>query len=70
MKPWLCSCHKSPMYWNIDTRYKRGGYWACREKRRERNQRRVTVFGTRMYVSNGEIAEFARRLRDERKEAQ
>ena len=58
------------MYWNIDTRYKRGGFWKCREKKRELNAKRVMVFGTRIYMPDEDFKQFAIRLRDEYKEAQ
>lgn len=57
------------MYWQIDTRLTRGGWWECREKRRARNALRVRMFGSQVYVPDGEFKEFAVRLREQRKEA-
>lgn len=65
----ICSCHGSPMYWNIDKRYRAGGQWQCREKRRERNRRRIRVYDTTIYLPNLEAREFAVHLREQRKEA-
>ena len=64
-----CSCHDSPMYWNLDSRLRRGGFWECREKRKERNAKRVSMFGTRIYVPDGEFKQLAIALREERKES-
>lgn len=36
----LCPCHGEPMTWNADRRRSGGGWWRCRAKRREYNQRR------------------------------
>lgn len=64
----ICSCHNEPMYWNIDSRYRAGGFWQCRAKRRERNARRLRVFGQRIYLPDLEAREFALQLREQRKE--
>lgn len=36
----LCECHGLPMGWQRDLKYRAGGRWECREKRREYNKRR------------------------------
>ena len=64
-----CACHDKPMYFNKSGRYKLGGFWACREKRRERNARRLRMFGTHIYMPDQEFKQFAIRLREKRKEA-
>lgn len=70
MTPWLCACHKAPMYWNIDSRYKRGGFWRCREKKRELNARRLRIAGSHIYMPDEDFKEYAIRIREDRKEAQ
>ncbi len=57
------------MYWQIDTRGARGGYWECRERRRDYNRKRLRVFGQRIYLPDQDAKEFARQLREERKES-
>ena len=34
-----CECHSKSMFWVNDTRKKDGGYWSCKEKRKERERR-------------------------------
>lgn len=63
-----CACHDKPMGWQKDARYSKGGFWECREKRRKFNAKRIMVFGDRMLMPDMATREFARRLRDERKE--
>ena len=65
-----CACHGHDMYWNKSGRYKRGGFWSCSTKRQERNARRVRVFGSRLYMDDLDIKQFAVRLREQRREAQ
>ena len=36
----VCACHGQEMYWNPDSRYRKGGFWACRVKHRESARRR------------------------------
>lgn len=42
-----CKCHDYPMLFNVDTRYRAGGFWRCTIKQRERSRilyhTRVTV---------------------------
>lgn len=57
------------MYWNKDRRYSLGGFWRCREKFRIKNERRIHMFGARIYMPDEEFKEFAIRLREQRKEA-
>lgn len=64
-----CPCHDKPMGWQKDSRMTKGGYWECREQRRRYNANRLSVCNTKVYIPDGETREFARRLRDERKEA-
>lgn len=35
----LCECHNEPKSWEKSNRYLAGGYWRCRIKKRERQQR-------------------------------
>ena len=65
-----CACHDKPMHFSKDKRYRRGGFWQCSEKRRERNAKRVKVFGSTVYVPDEQTKQFAIRLREDRKEAQ
>lgn len=39
--PPVCPCHGEPMTWQRDVRLTGDGYWRCRAKRREYNQRRA-----------------------------
>ena len=55
-----CSCHNRPMYFNKDARCRRGGFWECREKRRERNELRISVYGTRLYVPDQDFKKFTK----------
>lgn len=36
----ICECHGLPMGWQRDPKYRAGGKWECRVKRREYNKRR------------------------------
>lgn len=36
----ICECHGLQMGWQRDPKYRAGGKWECREKRREYNKRR------------------------------
>ena len=36
----LCKCHGQIMSWHKDARRSKGGYWRCREKRRQRERTR------------------------------
>lgn len=56
------------MYWNIDRRTKSGGFWECRERRRERNKLRISVYGTRLYVPDQEFKQLAKEAMNGRKE--
>lgn len=63
-----CSCHDSPMYFNKDKRCTTsGGFWECRERRRERNALRLKAFGTTIYTPDDNFKRFALCLREERK---
>lgn len=62
-----CPCHQSPMYWNIDKRCRSGGFWECRERRREHNAKRLKVFGATVYVPDAEIRDLAIKLREDRR---
>lgn len=56
-------------YWHPDKRLERGGYWESRERRRERETRRVRVFGSRLTMPDKQFQQHAIRLREKRKEA-
>ena len=54
------------MGWNIDKRLKRGGFWECREKRRQHNAKRISLFGERMLMPDMEFRSLAAKLREDR----
>lgn len=43
----LCDCHGEPMLWSRDSRYRAGGFWACRAKNRDACGRRYANDETR-----------------------
>lgn len=62
-----CECHGVEMWFHVDRRRKAGGYWRCKVREGERNQRR---YWADPLAERRRVDDYRRRTRIARMEAQ